>query len=130
MRELAAQVREFMIAGQQRIGREPGDIHLSEAMLGMSLIEEELRELRMAVKHEGVCELVEIADAVCDLLYVVTWTGLAFGFPLPELMEEVHRSNMAKFKNGVMRDETGKVIKPEGWTPPNIQQILFPEVKR
>lgn len=70
-------------------------------------------------------DIVEIADALADLDYVVAGTRLAYGIPRKPVADEVHRSNMAKAPNGiVLRDEHDKVKKPPGWTPPNIRKAL------
>lgn len=120
-------VHEFMTAAEQRIGREPGDIRKQDAELGLKLISEEFTELLTACHQEGEEALPEIADALGDLLYVTTWTALAFGFPMVEIMEEIQRSNMAKFGPGARKAENGKMLKPPGWTPPNLEQFIFPE---
>jgi predicted HAD superfamily Cof-like phosphohydrolase len=133
MQKLMDQVREFMKAAGQRIGSEPGDVLPKDANLGLKLIEEELTEFQTAlltwkaltIVHSETEVLAEIADALGDLLYVVTWTALAFGFPMAEIMDEIQRSNMTKFGPGASKDpETGKVRKPPDWTPPNIKALL------
>lgn len=121
MKKLAEQVEEFMKAAGQPVGKKPGDIINRNVELGLALIREEFRELQDAV-FEGPLEAV--ADAIGDLLYVVTWNGLAWGFPLQELMDEIQRANMAKFGPGSYKDENGKVRKPPGWTPPDIKGVL------
>lgn len=66
--------------------------------------------------------IVEAADAFIDLEYVIEGAMLEFGIDSGPLLEEVHRSNMAK-KGGSTRED-GKYLKPEGWTPPNIAGVL------
>jgi predicted HAD superfamily Cof-like phosphohydrolase len=74
--------------------------------------------------------MVEVADGIIDSIYVLVGMGLELGLPLEALWNEVQRSNMAKaieqpdgtFK--VMRRADGKVLKPEGWTPPDIAGVL------
>lgn len=63
--------------------------------LRISLIQEELNELKEAIENN---DLVEVADALCDLQYVLSGTILEFGFKnlFGELFREVHRSNMSK----------------------------------
>lgn len=63
--------------------------------LRVSLIQEELNELKEAIENKN---LIEIADALCDLQYVLSGTILEFGFKdiFNELFEEVHNSNMSK----------------------------------
>lgn len=69
---------------------------------------------------------VALADGLADLIYVCIGAANEFGIPLDKVWAEVHRSNMAKIgPNGeVKRREDGKVIKPDGWTPPDIEGCL------
>jgi predicted HAD superfamily Cof-like phosphohydrolase len=128
VKKLEDQVRTFMEAAGQRVGQEPGDISEEMVELGILLIREEFKELGEAILKgyptKDLNSLAEIADAIGDLLYVVTWAGLAWGFPMPEIMDEIQRANMAKFGPGSSKDENGKVQKPPGWTPPDIAGIL------
>jgi predicted HAD superfamily Cof-like phosphohydrolase len=68
-------------------------------------------------------DLVEAIDGLCDLLYVVNGAAVAFGIDLEPFFDEVHRANMAK--EGGMTRADGKVLKPEGWKPPDIESILL-----
>ena len=93
--------------------------------LRKNLINEEHKELIGAIE-EG--DLVEIADACADLIYVICGTAAEYGIPLNRVWDEVQRSNMAKLgKDGkpILRED-GKVLKPEDWTPPNIAAMLWP----
>lgn len=83
------------------------------------LIEEELGELKAALA-EG--DLVETADALADLLYVVYGTAVSFGIDIRPIFDEVHRSNMTKV--GGTRRADGKVLKPSTWEAPEIRRIL------
>lgn len=78
--------------------------------LRVELIREETRELQEALELN---DLVEVADAVADLLYVVIGAGLCYGIPMEEVFAEVHRSNMTKLdENGnVLRRDDGKILK-------------------
>lgn len=67
-------------------------------------------------------DMVKAADAFVDLEYVTEGAMLEFGIDSGPLLEEVHRSNMAK-KGGATRED-GKYLKPEGWTPPDIAGVL------
>ena len=78
--------------------------------LRWALIEEEAAEFRTAIEAE---DLVEVADAIGDLLYVVYGAALTFGIPVAEVFTEVHRSNMTKLDDDgqpVVRAD-GKVMK-------------------
>lgn len=126
MEKLVAQVREFMTLAGQRQGLQPGDAHVKDVTLGRNLIEEEYTELMRALDAPGCQEaLVAIADGIGDLLYVTTWLGITFGLPMEAIMDEIQRANLAKFGPGARKDPaTGKVLKPEGWQPPNIRSLL------
>lgn len=93
------------------------------AAMRLDLIQEEASELAEAI-HAN--DIVEVADALADLVYVAYGAALEFGIDLDAVIAEVHRSNMAKLgPNGqVIYREDGKVLKPEGWTPPNIRSVL------
>jgi len=89
------------------------------AELRIRLIEEELAEFREAVAQG---DLVEVVDALCDLLYVTYGAGVALGVDLEPFFVEVHRSNMAK-RGGAQRTD-GKQLKPADWQPPRIAELL------
>ena len=67
-------------------------------------------------------DLPKAIDALADLDYVVEGSRLSFGVHGDAIADEVHRANMTKMGGG--RDEHGKVKKPEGWTPPDIEKCL------
>lgn len=84
------------------------------------LLKEEVKELDDAVAAR---DMVEVADALGDIIYIAVGTALEFGIPLDRVWAEIQRSNMAKVDSAtgkVRKREDGKVLKPEGWTPPDI----------
>lgn len=86
------------------------------------LIEEELTEFQTANEEFNI---VEVADALADLLYVVYGAGHAYGIDLDKVFQEVHRSNMTKLVNGVaVKNAMGKIQKPPTYDPPNIKKVL------
>ena len=92
--------------------------------LRYELIREELEELLDALNKEN---LVEIADALTDILYVTYGAGHAFGIDLDTCYTEVHRSNMSKLgQDGKpIHREDGKVMKGPGYRPPNLIPIIL-----
>ena len=89
------------------------------------LMQEELSEYREAVA-DG--DLVRVADALSDLMYVLLGTYIAHGLhtQAEALFDEVHRSNMSKLDEDgkpVLRED-GKILKPDCWSPPNLGPIL------
>lgn len=95
--------------------------------LRIRLIQEELEEYIQAARKQ---DLVAVADALMDLLYVVLGTIVAHGLhPVaPALFDEVHRSNMSKLgpDGRPLRREDGKVLKPASFSPPDLTRILKP----
>lgn len=88
------------------------------------LIEEEVQELWDA---EAVDDIVEVADALTDILYVVYGMGLAYGINLDRCFDEVQRSNMSKVVEGkLIKAPNGKVLKPDTYSPPDLNKVLFP----
>lgn len=87
--------------------------------LRIALIQEEFDELLDAVKKKNI---VKIADALADIQYVVNGMAIAYGINLDEVHKEVHASNMRKVGGKIRPD--GKVLKPEGWKSPQIEEIL------
>ena len=115
-------VRDFHQAFGQRIGEKPELPNVSERTLRMKLITEEFNELCDA---EEANDLVEVADALADIIYIACGTAVSYGIPLDDVFDEVHASNMAKLVDGkVIRRPDGKVQKPEGWQPPDIKGVL------
>ncbi|APL99190.1 nucleotide pyrophosphohydrolase [Bordetella phage MW2] len=79
-----------------------------------------------AVKDDGDVDLVEAADALGDLDYVVQGANLVFGFPAEDVVREIHRANMSKLgEDGKpIYREDGKVVKGPNYTPPNVAAVL------
>ena len=91
--------------------------------LRISLIEEELDELKNAINQKN---LLEVADALTDLLYVTYGAGHAFGINLDKCFDEVQKSNMSKLgKDGKpIYNEDGKVMKGPDYFKPDLSKIL------
>lgn len=87
--------------------------------LRASLIREEAKETCDAIE-EG--DLIGAIDGLCDLIYVALGTASEFGIDLEPFFDEVHRSNMAKTGGPTRAD--GKIMKPEGWKPPDLAAVL------
>ena len=87
--------------------------------LRYSLIKEEADELKVAMERH---DIIEVADALADLLYVVYGSAITFGIDIEPIFNEVHRSNMTKV--GGYQREDGKIIKPATYEAPNILPLL------
>ncbi|MDX1563818.1 MAG: hypothetical protein R3236_00365 [Phycisphaeraceae bacterium] len=101
------------------IGEAPAPPDEKTAELRLRLIAEEHEELKRA-HDEG--DLPGVADALTDMIYVILGTAISYGIDLRPVWDEVQRANMAKTGGGTRDD--GKILKPEGWTPPDIDQVL------
>jgi NTP pyrophosphatase (non-canonical NTP hydrolase) len=105
--------------------------------LRWALVSEEGNELRRALgivtedelfdNRSQEPDLVQVADALADLAYVVIGTALEFGLPLDRVFAEVHRSNMTKDAGNVRGD--GKILKGPSFSPPRIADVLWPADK-
>jgi predicted HAD superfamily Cof-like phosphohydrolase len=103
-------------------GEYPEFPDLPQRGLRVKLLREEFEEY---LKAEGDNDLIEVADALADIIYIACGTAVSYGIPLDRVFAEVHRSNMAKLVDGkVIRREDGKVLKPAGWTPPDIKGAM------
>lgn len=111
---------KFMIACDQTVGNE----NFRQFELYLHLIQEELGELLEAVDES---DNVEVFDALLDIIVVCIGAGHSLGLPMQAGWEEVVRSNMAKVDpttGFVRKREDGKILKPEGWTPPQLDKLL------
>lgn len=84
-----------------------------------SLILEEANETVLAI---GNGDLAGIADGIVDSIYVLVGTAISYGIDLAPVWEAVQRANMAK-EGGATRED-GKILKPAGWTPPDIHALI------
>ena len=91
--------------------------------LRVSLINEELEELKQAISEKN---LTEVADALTDILYVTYGAGHAFGINLDNCFEEVQKSNMSKLgKDGKpIYNEFGKVMKGPDYFKPDLSKFI------
>lgn len=122
MSDMYKDVLDFHKAFSLPISQVPNLPEDKERTLRMNLLQEEYEEY---VQGEIKNDIVEIADALADIIYIACGTAVSYGIPLDKIFEEVHRSNMAKLVDGkVLRREDGKVIKPEGWKAPDIEKII------
>ena len=116
-------VAEFMKACDQQVVETPQIPDEFTTSLRLHLIHEEVHELVEGIRNR---DIVEIADALTDILYVVYGAGHAFGIPLDKCFDEVQRSNMTKvMPNGkVLKNAEGKVMKPDTYEEPNLEKVL------
>lgn len=121
---LFADVRRFALVGGSPTGR--ASLELSYKLVEEEVVKEFLPALRSFIESGTMHDLEEAADGAIDSIYVLIFFLNQLGLPGQQLWDEVQRANMAKFPNGeVIRNEQGKVQKPEGWQPPNLMPILL-----
>ena len=90
--------------------------------MACALIEEEAGEFRAAVESS---DLVEVADAVADLIWVSLEAAATFGIPIEAVFAEVHRSNLTKIQPGQMAvTAAGKIVGGRDFSPPDLLPIL------
>jgi predicted HAD superfamily Cof-like phosphohydrolase len=119
------QVKEFNEAFRLPIHSKPCLPNFTLQYKRIDYLQEELNEFSEAVKEQ---DIVEIADAVVDQLYIIFGTAILYGFAdkLEALFDEVHRSNMTKLdENGEpIYNKNGKVAKSDLYEEPDLKTIL------
>ena len=116
-------VGTFMKTFGQEVKTKPSFSSDKINKLRIDLIKEELNELTEAMNNR---DLVEVADALTDLLYVTYGAGHAFGIDLDKCFEEVQNSNMSKLdENGKpIFNEDGKVMKGPNYFKPDLKKFV------
>jgi predicted HAD superfamily Cof-like phosphohydrolase len=120
-------VEKFMNTFGQDVEKTPIWSGVSE--LRYKLIKEEVSELREALDQK---DIVGVADALTDILYVTYGAGHAFGIDLDKCFAEVQNSNMSKLGDDgkpIYRSD-GKVLKGPDYFPPDLEKILKNEFKK
>ena len=116
-------VGTFMKTFGQEIKTKPSFSSDKINKLRIDLIKEELDELQEAMKNN---DLLEVADALTDILYVTYGAGHAFGIDLDKCFDEVQNSNMSKLgENGEpIYNESGKVMKGPNYFKPDLSKFI------
>ena len=112
MKTFGQEVKEKSSLGSDKINK-----------LRLDLIEEELGELKEAMKNN---DLLEVADALTDILYVTYGAGHAFGINLDKCFEEVQNSNMSKLDatGEPIYNDVGKVMKGPNYFKPDLSKFI------
>ena len=116
-------VKTFMETFGQEVKTKPSFNTDKINSLRYDLIKEELDELKVAMKNK---DLLEVADALTDILYVAYGAGHAFGIDLDKCFDEVQNSNMSKLgEDGKpIYNESGKVMKGAKYFKPNLNKFV------
>ena len=118
-----SKVGTFMKTFGQEVKTKPSFSTDKINKLRIDLIKEELEELTEAMNNK---DLLEVADALTDILYVTYGAGTAFGINLDKCFEEVHNSNMSKLGSDgkPIYNESGKVMKGPNYFKPNLGKFV------
>ena len=116
-------VKQFMQTFGQEVKTKPSFSDEKTNQLRLDLITEELEELKHAMSSR---DLLEVADALTDILYVTYGAGHAFGIDLDKCFDEVQNSNMSKLgKDGMpIYNDSGKVMKGPNYFKPDLSKFL------
>ena len=116
-------VKTFMETFGQEVKTNPSFSTDKINILRYELIKEELEELKIAMENK---DLLEVADALTDILYVTYGAGHAFGVDLDKCFEEVQSSNMSKLgEDGKpIYNESGKVMKGPRYFKPDLSKFV------
>jgi predicted HAD superfamily Cof-like phosphohydrolase len=116
-------VKMFMNTYGQEIRDKASFPNKKIVQLRIDLIQEELNELKDAIIDN---DIIEVADALTDILYVTYGAGHSFGINLDKCFDEVQDSNMSKLDENKqpIYSENGKVMKGPNYYPPNLKKII------
>jgi predicted HAD superfamily Cof-like phosphohydrolase len=116
-------VKTFMETFGQEVKTKPSFSSDKINKLRFDLIKEELEELKVAMESR---DLLEVADALTDILYVTYGAGHAFGINLDKCFDEVQNSNMSKLDENKkpIFNETGKVMKGPNYFKPDLSKFI------
>ena len=116
-------VKLFMLTFGQEVKTKASLSDEKTNQLRLDLIAEELDELKNAMESK---DLLEVADALTDILYVTYGAGLALGINLDKCFDEVQNSNMSKLGNNgkPIYNESGKVMKGPDYFKPDLSKYL------
>ena len=118
-----SKVGTFMKTFGQEVKTKPSFSNDKINKLRLDLIKEELEELKEAMNNK---DLLEVADALTDILYVTYGAGHAFGIDLDKCFNEVQNSNMSKLDNNgnPIYNEDGKVMKGPNYFKPDLSKFV------
>jgi predicted HAD superfamily Cof-like phosphohydrolase len=116
-------VKTFMETFGQEVKTKPSFSSDKVNTLRYELIEEELDELKVAMENK---DLLEVADALTDILYVTYGAGHAFGIDLDKCFGEVQSSNMSKLDDSgkPIFNDSGKVMKGPKYFKPDLSKFI------
>lgn len=123
MKTVFDKVKEFQTIFKSNVGDKTSFPSKEERELRKNLLKEEYEEYLLAEEND---DIVEVADGLGDILYIVLGTAISYGIPLEEIFNEIHASNMSKLDvdgKPIFRED-GKILKGENYFRPNIPKII------
>lgn len=118
MNDMQKKVRDFHIAMDLEWNDTPDMLDIYSKARRIELIREEFAEFRTALLNN---KMLDVIDALGDLLYVVLGTAVELGVDMEPFFDEIHRSNMTK--TGGHKRGDGKWIKPADYEPANLRKV-------
>lgn len=125
MKNAQAKVASFMSVKDSNLPTNPVIPDRASRELRFRLIDEEITELKDAF---ATIDIVGVADALGDILYLVLGTAVDCGIDIEPVFNEIHRSNMTKFIGGLKLRADGKIAKGPDYQPPNLKPIIAGQV--
>lgn len=117
------QIREFREACDLNVAPAPQLPNQAALRLHHKLLAEEVAEFYQAILDK---DPEQVLDALGDIVYLAYGAAVDAGYDLDAAVDEIHRSNMAKVMpdGTVRRRSDGKILKPDGWTPPDLSRFV------
>lgn len=122
-------VRKFHETFGAYISKEPVLPNRELRHIRLNLLEEEVNELHHAEFNN---DLIEIADAIGDCIYILLGTTLSYGIDIDKVFKAIHKNNMSKvWPDGTVhhskeKGKEGKVLKPPGFERVDLKNIVYP----
>lgn len=126
-------VKQFHNAFNHPVADKPALLTSKRTAMRLGLIEEEVNELREAIslmqsEHNRSADIiVDMADALGDILYVAYGFAAELGVDIDAVFDEIHASNMSKLGDDgkPIYREDGKILKGKNYQPPDIEKVVF-----
>lgn len=123
MKTIFELIQEFHYKFNQRLSAHAHLPEEEERKLRRMLLSEEYKEYVQAEENN---DLVNIAEELADMIYIIYGTACSYGIPLDEVIREIHDANMKKLgpDGKPSYREDGKLLKPAGWVKADIRQLI------
>lgn len=106
-------------------GEQGHDLYLAEKLIMEEVGQELLPNLRKYREAPTLENKAQVFDDIIDSVYVLMNLANDLDIPFEAGWKEVHKANMDKFSEGLVKSPTGKVLKPKNWRPPQMWDVLF-----